>query len=502
MRIVSVHGVTAPVLLGLLLVCGCDQDLYPQAERTTDAEIIRIALPEMLGVAERPAVEFDHQAHTKALEQEGCSTCHPENSKRQLLPRLNIKNEPSNSAEWMLSHHELCVGCHDERRRAGKSTGPDDCGRCHVKREAAWLDVDRTMRFDYSLHYRHARASEDKCETCHHIYDEKQKKLVYKKGTEDACSACHRPLGKQDETSLGDAVHIACINCHMQGQDRSKTGPTLCTGCHDARERAKIAKVKEVPRLDRGQPKVMWIATKGATDGAVAFNHLLHEARVDSCSSCHHESIGKCDLCHTQLPQPKGGGITLNQAYHTPGSTLSCVGCHKEHSERDMCAGCHHMLPRPPGKSACDYCHSGPRVDEVDRKSSPAALLAPRELPELPAVSANFPEKLEIKVLADKYRPARFPHEKIVAALDRAVRGNKLAERFHKGTETLCAGCHHNSPPGDPLPACRSCHADENYPQKDLPGLNAAYHRQCIGCHQAIGHEAQGCTNCHEESRE
>lgn len=511
MRVLS----SIPALLGLLLLFGCDSGAHhPLPARTTGPAVIRMALAAELGDPERPAVEFDHQLHARELEQEGCATCHAENPGAQVLPRLELGQEPSDDDAWMQAHHDLCLGCHDERRLAGQSTGPDDCGQCHVRYQAPWQDADRQIRFDCSLHFRHSRAYEDKCEACHHVLDEKQNRLVYEKGTEDACNACHLPVAGKDETSLGDAVHTACINCHLQRQgDNQRTGPWLCAGCHDAGERAKIEKVEDVPRPDRGQPEAVWLSTKGVVEGAVPFDHRLHEKQVDSCSACHHESIGECSECHRQIPGSEGGGVTLNQAFHTSDSALSCVGCHKERSGQGVCAGCHHMLPVPPGQAACDLCHSGPPAEAeavageaaageaVDPNSSLQAALAPRELAALPAVSDDFPEKLELELLADKYGPARFPHQKIVAALDRAVRDSRLAARFHQDTNTLCAGCHHRSPPGDPIPACRSCHGDENVPGKDLPELNAAYHRQCIGCHQAIGHQAQGCTDCHQEVR-
>jgi hypothetical protein len=68
-------------------------------------------------------------------------------------------------------------------------------------------------------------------------------------------------------------------------------------------------------------------------------------------------------------------------------------------------------------------------------------------------------------------------------------------------TGVLCAGCHHHSPPDERVPACRSCHTDTARAGRDLPDLGTAYHRQCIGCHRAIGHAAQGCTDCHQEVR-
>ena len=37
-------------------------------------------------------------------------------------------------------------------------------------------------------------------------------------------------------------------------------------------------------------------------------------------------------------------------------------------------------------------------------------------------------------------------------------------------------------------------------PTADKPGLTAAYHRQCIGCHQAMAIRKTGCTDCHAKA--
>lgn len=490
-----------PVLLGLLALSGCDGGAHPEAARTIGPATIELTLPGEFGRPERPAVEFDHHKHVKALEDDGCGACHYVDANKRLLPRLNFKEEPTGSTGWMEAHHQACITCHDDRLQEKQPAGPNDCGDCHRHRTPA-QSARPELRFDYSLHHRHVLASGEECSTCHHVYAEDQKKLVYTQGTEDACNVCHLQQAGDQQTSLRDAVHIACINCHIERQGKvGRTGPWLCSGCHGAEEQAKIKKLKDVPRLKRGQPDATWIAAKGATTDVVSFNHLIHEAQTTSCSVCHHKSVGKCDECHTLLPNQKGGGITLEQAHHMPDSTLSCVGCHQGRSGRGECAGCHNMLPQPPGQAACKLCHDGPLPRQVDKTASPFVPLTPRELPELPAVSADFPEEIEIKVLSDQYKPSKFPHKKIVARLDEMTRKSRLATRFHAKTVVLCAGCHHHSPPGERVPACRSCHSDAAHPQKDLPDLTAAYHRQCIGCHQAIGHQAQGCTDCHEEVR-
>ncbi len=486
------------ILLGLLLFSGCD-GRSQKPVRTTGPEIIRMALPGQFGACERPAVEFDHLRHVKALGQEGCGACHYVDAQKRLLPRLHFEEQPADSGEWMEAHHQVCVDCHDERLQKKQAAGPSDCGQCHRDRPPA-VSARRMPRFDYSLHHRHVRASGEDCSVCHHVYDQGRKKLVYQKGAEDACNACHKQPGGIEQHSARDAAHITCINCHIERQGRvGRTGPWLCSGCHGAAELAKIQKIEDAPPPERGQPAGTWIAAKGAGAGAVPFNHELHQGQAVSCSACHHESIGKCEECHTLLPGQKAGGVSLADAYHLPGSELSCVGCHQKLSGQGQCAGCHQTPARVPGQAACAVCHRGPPPRRAATAPPPAVPFSPVQLGGLPAVSEDFPAEVEIGVLAEKYRPSAFPHEQIVAALDRGVRESRLARRFHQKTRTLCAGCHHHSPPDERPPACRSCHADAARPGKDLPDLTTAYHRQCIGCHQAIGHEAQGCTDCHKE---
>jgi hypothetical protein len=479
------------------LVAGCNGAAEPP--RTMSPSAVAMRPPRELGAPQRPLVEFPHGVHTDALSREGCQACHGFDESKRLIPGLAA--DAADMDAYMKFFHDKCTGCHLER--PDEKTGPVTCGECHLERPDAAASARSPMNFDYSLHYRHVRASGEKCSACHHVYDSEQKKLVYRQGTEDACNVCHGEQDDRDRISLRTAVHTDCVSCHLQRRDRGeKTGPWLCAGCHAAAAQNEIEKIKEPPRLDRGQPDAMWIAAKGATARVVPFDHRLHEGQADSCSACHHKSIGKCDECHPLASRPEGGGISLEQAYHLPGSTLSCVGCHRERSNRGQCAGCHRALPQAPGQAACQVCHHGPLPQPVENRAALTVSFPPVQPSGLPAVSEDFPAEIEIGVLAEKYRPSGFPHQKVVAALDKGVRESRLATRFHQDTGTLCTGCHHHSPPDIRVPSCNSCHGDAAHPQKDLPDLTEAYHRQCIGCHQAIGHKAQGCTDCHGEVRQ
>jgi hypothetical protein len=72
------------------------------------------------------------------------------------------------------------------------------------------------------------------------------------------------------------------------------------------------------------------------------------------------------------------------------------------------------------------------------------------------------------------------------------------------GDQTLCSGCHHRTDTAaaqaKKVPACASCHSRPFEPG-DLgrPGIQAAYHRQCMGCHEAVKQKPAPleCVKCH-----
>jgi len=118
----------------------------------------------------------------------------------------------------------------------------------------------------------------------------------------------------------------------------------------------------------------------------------------------------------------------------------------------------------------------------------------------------KVPEKLEIKTLEKEFKPANLPHQKIVTKLTTISNENALARVFHAGMgdQTLCSGCHHKTQPGAQVdkkwPKCDACHG-QPFNQSDLPrpGLQIAYHQQCMGCHKALGQKPTPleCDKCH-----
>jgi hypothetical protein len=120
-----------------------------------------------------------------------------------------------------------------------------------------------------------------------------------------------------------------------------------------------------------------------------------------------------------------------------------------------------------------------------------------------PIYKVDVPKKVVIKDLVDKYEAVEYPHGKVFDAMVKKLDGSKLARYFHYDENTLCLGCHHNTPAGDKPPKCGNCHgAPFNENNLHRPGIKASYHQQCMGCHQQMGiTEYLSCTSCHKERK-
>lgn len=85
-----------------------------------------------------------------------------------------------------------------------------------------------------------------------------------------------------------------------------------------------------------------------------------------------------------------------------------------------------------------------------------------------------------------QYNPVRFMHSKHAASL---------------GGD--CAACHHYRPADPNTPetvACRSCHQDTRTAgDSERIGLKAAYHMQCMNCHEQMKKGPVSCEGCHSK---
>jgi DnaJ-class molecular chaperone len=83
---------------------------------------------------------------------------------------------------------------------------------------------------------------------------------------------------------------------------------------------------------------------------------------------------------------------------------------------------------------------------------------------------------------------------------------SELGKYFHRKLQTLCDGCHHQSRAEaemekDSPPYCRNCHGITfDRQNRNRPKLIAAYHGQCMGCHDSMKLEkARKCEECHKK---
>jgi hypothetical protein len=247
----------------------------------------------------------------------------------------------------------------------------------------------------------------------------------------------------------------------------------------------------------------------------VPFDHKSHEGYNDSCRQCHHAGLQSCAGCHTIAGAKEGRQIKLAQAMHQNNAGSSCIGCHNREQAKPECAGCHSSIPRGQSltdEAACKVCHMEkpgvmPLPPEGSQESKTVAmeLLASRKpAPEMVPLD-QIPEKVTIKALSNEYEPAVMPHRKIILTLAQGTKDNRLAGHFHTDATTLCQGCHHNSPGAAKPPQCAGCHGRSSEALNlTRPGLMAAYHQQCIQCHDEMRLEkpaSRDCTACHAKRK-
>lgn len=560
------------LLCALTLVCGPAFSLATPAYAADAGAAAKPAKPGTVliddlakfGPLEKAPARFPHDKHTNEVFKRGenCGVCHQDMKAGFAFKGLPGKFSPQAAED---KFHTNCLACH-----AAWNEGPQvaECAGCH---EPLQPHKANPVVFDKSLHYIHISsqaiaapegtpAGSPNCGACHHVLDPLTKKLVWESGKEDACAACHAAEQMGDVLSLKDASHRSCITCHVEqaaklaatakadDKDKSKDkpkdkdkgkkaepvevfkGPVTCTNCHSPEAQAKFPKLKNVPRLMRGQPDATIIlpvnnageTKSGAGTGVnpVVFNHKAHEAATESCRVCHHVRIADkgCTSCHTVEGRAEGKDVTLFTAMHKQDATASCVGCHqKTVFQNKDCAGCH-VLMTPAvsagkAESSCGVCHApvpglAPAEKTIGAKSNTALervaeqVVAARK-PMAPLTAADVPETVTIGILSNEYQPSVFPHRKIYQSLVAGMGKNALAGAFHKTPESVCAACHHNVPAADlrQPPKCVTCHADTvgmAVPGQPMP-LKQALHQQCMTCHETMQVQpvATDCTGCH-----
>jgi len=506
---------TAIALLGMASVC-C---LFAAGCSVGEAAVVRTR-PDLVSVAEmtsfeeleRPSVAFPHDVHTEAMKQrnEECAICHQVQDDGRLSSKYQ-RLEDADEEGLIDLYHDNCIGCHQERAMADEEAGPVACGECH-RRQPAYLSSRQPFGLDKSLHYRHVKASNEKCDGCHHLYDETKKELVYVEGKEDSCRDCHREEREENRSAFRTAAHDACIGCHRDpplGIQSDSRGPQECAGCHDRQRQLEVEVVERPPRLKRNQPDFILLSASEADLEAsklktVPFSHVEHEELTTNCRTCHHEKLEPCSECHTLAGADKGDGVKLYRAMHGVTSKSSCLGCHETEKAAAECAGCHALMEQGRlSEYGCDRCHAGPLPPKLESEASRYGSMDDFR-PKWSEIRLSFatddvPEEVTVGILSEEYEPAVMPHRKIVNKLRQYINDSDMATQFHGHEDIVCQGCHHQSPVGEKPPLCGSCHGAESAgPDLFKPGLRGAYHQQCLGCHESMKlKEPSDCFGCH-----
>jgi hypothetical protein len=496
---------------------------------------IAIAHTEIFGELERPQVIFDHQKHIEALKKEGkkeaetCTTCHPVDKEKDLIifnfPK-KVKGKDKDSV--MHAYHDECIGCHKEKRLEKKKAGPVVCADCHLDKLRDAKPDHPAFEFDFKVHDTHDKKLKEKnikepCDLCHHIYNGE---LVYERGKEWSCYYCHdltkktgpvlaaaTRITKKKDFTIRKVSHIRCLNCHLyftlrekpDPSGKKKAGPIVCNKCHTGKYLT-VAELEKVPRPDAGQPEKPFLNVKNARLKGVMLDHKTHEMNSKTCRACHHETLTACKECHDLMGNSNGGWVNNTGAYHDISSGKSCVGCHGTKQKEKDCAGCHHaILPmnletNGPKKDTCARCHTGKKEGIPTPKKLSLAEVA-KELEK-----EKVKKELEIKVLEKEFKPVKLPHYKMLEKLVKISNDSKMGTYFHAKIQTICEGCHHQSraeveAKKNTPPLCRNCHSITFDPvHMNRPRLLAAYHRQCISCHEEMKlKKPKECKECHEE---
>lgn len=217
--------------------------------------------------------------------------------------------------------------------------------------------------------------------------------------------------------------------------------------------------------------------------GKVVFDHKTHFVQYKvPCTKCHHESpqqrdnVQRCGVCH---------GVAFDDAFRKNHVTrfndpAACATCHHvtfaskkwghEAHAKDYgvdCRDCHHkdksIEPEP---QKCGDCHQ-----QTGDKDMPSLRKA---------VHAKC-KSCHSDMFADKVKGCANCHDKVEARAELAK---------SKGKDFKVPSLYAN---------CATCHIDQ--PLKDLvPGRMAAFHGQCIKCHEKAGKgpfTKEQCNQCH-----
>lgn len=126
--------------------------------------------------------------------------------------------------------------------------------------------------------------------------------------------------------------------------------------------------------------------------------------------------------------------------------------------------------------------------------------------PSAASSSAAAPGIVKLDSLVSKYEPVLFNHEKHIAIAGDCGKchhqhGNNASSPCHE-CHRIAASTFRGSVTGSFM-ACKNCHGVYDPASPGMPGLKAAYHRQCFQCHRGmadVGVDPKACAAmCHDK---
>ena len=131
-----------------------------------------------------------------------------------------------------------------------------------------------------------------------------------------------------------------------------------------------------------------------------------------------------------------------------------------------------------------------------------------------PAQAETLPDKISIESLKDLYGPVTFGHAQHIAR----ERDCAVCHHHTNGapaSKEQCLRCHRGGHEVKSM-GCKSCHEKQPFSaeqvngrfknsllfHQDKPGLKAAYHLSCLGCHKTKGAGPVACIDCHSSDQQ
>jgi hypothetical protein len=297
----------------------------------------------------------------------------------------------------------------------------------------------------------------------------------------EGCVACHpekdghvsfdfpKNLKKRDKTSVMNAYHDACIECHKKSAKKEKTGPLNCGDCHKEHENALMVKY---PKAE--------------------FDFYVHDKHVKKLK----EKIGKddCGLCHHTYDINEEDE-TLRLVYE-PGTEESCYYCHELGKKRGLelttitkAAAKKGLSIKEASHQQCLNCHLKYKEEYLKKGEKDAC---PTE-----CIKCHTGEYRTVAQLEKIPRPDRDQKDKpFINIKDAKLKGVTFDHKYHETSSKTCRSCHHET-----LKACKECHNLVGKPEGNNINVAKAYHdpfseHSCEGCHNKKK-SGKDCFGCH-----